>query len=106
MSHASESTAPSLGHPTVETSFSEDASYNTSDPQVAMANRQHLMAGGSPWQLKLLPLMSGMLVALTAFFFIASFVQLYYLQTRIEKGAAFDLAPALRTSDDFEATLR
>ncbi len=47
------------------------------------------------WQKKLLPVMIGVLVVLTIFFFVASFVQLYYLHTRIEKSPALDLEPAL-----------
>lgn len=38
------------------------------------------------WQNKLLPLMVRMLVGLTIFFLAASFVQLIYLHSRIEKG--------------------
>ena len=48
----------------------------------------------------------GMLVALTAFFFIASFVQLYYLQTRIEGAPQLDLSPALTSLDNFEKDLK
>jgi hypothetical protein len=58
------------------------------------------------WQRRLLPLMVGMLVALTAFFFVASFVQLYYLQTRIEQAPRLDLSPAMASLDDFEKDLK
>lgn len=58
------------------------------------------------WQRRLLPLMVSMLVGLTAFFFVASFVQLYYLQTRIERGPQLDLTPAMTSLDDFEKDLR
>jgi len=50
--------------------------------------------------------MVGMLVTLTAFFFIASLVQLYYLQTRIEHAPQLDLAPAMASLDDFEKDLK
>ena len=52
------------------------------------------------WQRRLLPLMVGLLVALTAFFIVASFVQLYYLQTRIEKAPRLDLGPAMTSLDE------
>jgi hypothetical protein len=58
------------------------------------------------WQRKLLPLMVSMLVALTAFFFVASFIQLYYLQTRIEKTPQLDLEPAMASLDEFEKDLK
>ena len=47
------------------------------------------------WQKRLLPLMKGMIVGLTFFFFIVSFVQLFYLHRRIER------APALNISESF-----
>jgi hypothetical protein len=43
------------------------------------------------WQLRLLPLMSRMIVGLTIFFFAATMVQLWYLDTRIERVPAPDL---------------
>jgi len=49
------------------------------------------------WQKKLLPVMIGMLTALTLFFFIASLTQLYYLHSRIEQSPKLDLNPALGT---------
>jgi len=52
------------------------------------------------WQRRLLPLMVGLLVTLTAFFIVASFVQLYYLQTRIEKAPRLDLGPAMASLDE------
>ena len=52
------------------------------------------------WQKRLLPLMVGLLVTLTAFFIVASFVQLYYLQTRIEKAPPLDLGPAMTSLDE------
>jgi len=52
------------------------------------------------WQKRLLPLMVGLLVTLTAFFIVASFVQLYYLQTRIEKAPRLDLGPAMTSLDE------
>lgn len=56
-------------------------------------------AGDRTWQKRLLPLMVGLLVSLTGFFFIASFVQLYYLQTRIEQAPRLDLGPAMAQLD-------
>lgn len=47
------------------------------------------------WQKKLLPFMIGMLSVLTIFFFVASFIQIYYLHSRIEQSPRLDLAPAL-----------
>jgi hypothetical protein len=44
--------------------------------------------------------MVGLLVTLTAFFIVASFVQLYYLQTRIEKAPRLDLGPAMASLDE------
>ena len=52
------------------------------------------------WQKRLLPVMVGLLVTLTAFFFVASFVQLYYLQTRIERAPQLDLSPAMASLDE------
>jgi hypothetical protein len=52
------------------------------------------------WQRRLLPLMVGLLVTLTAFFIVASFLQLYYLQTRIEKAPRLDLGPAMASLDE------
>jgi hypothetical protein len=57
------------------------------------------------WQKQLLPLMSGMLIALTAFFFVASFLQLYYLQNRIEHAPQLDLGPAMANLDSLESEL-
>ena len=58
------------------------------------------------WQRRLLPLMVGFLVALTAFFIVASFVQLYYLQTRIEKAPRLDLGPAMTSLDEIAKDLQ
>ena len=52
------------------------------------------------WQRRLLPLMVGLLVTLTGFFIVASFLQLYYLQTRIEKAPLLDLGPAMASLDE------
>ena len=41
------------------------------------------------WQRRLLPLMVGMLVVLTAFFFVASCLQLAFLQNEIRRGPQF-----------------
>jgi hypothetical protein len=43
------------------------------------------------WQRQLLPFMVTMVVGLTVFFFVASLVQLYHLQQRIEHGPSLDL---------------
>jgi len=48
----------------------------------------------SKWQKRLLPLMAGILIFLTVFFFIASFIQLYYLHGRIEKYPELNLDTA------------
>lgn len=47
------------------------------------------------WQKRLLPFMISMLSVLTLFFFIASLIQIYYLQSRIEQSPELDLNPAL-----------
>jgi hypothetical protein len=49
-------------------------------------------------QERLLPLMVGMVVVLTLFFFVASFVQLGYLHRRIEHGPPLDLPAILKDS--------
>jgi len=53
----------------------------------------------STWQKKLLPLMIAMLGGLTIFFFIASFIQIYYLHEQINQGPQLNLAPALSIID-------
>ena len=58
------------------------------------------------WQKRLLPVMVGLLVTLTAFFFVASFVQLYYLQTRIERAPRLDLGPAMASLDEIAKDVR
>jgi hypothetical protein len=58
------------------------------------------------WQRRLLPLMVGLLVTLTAFFFVASFVQLYYLQTRIERAPLLDLSTAMASLDEIGKDLQ
>jgi len=65
------------------------------------------------WQKRLLPLMTGMLVVLTLFFFVASLTQLYYLHRRIEQAPQCDLeatlsmleklGPNMAVKDQFEA---
>lgn len=47
------------------------------------------------WQERLLPLMSSMVVGLTIFFFVASFVQLAYLHWSISHGPEMDLTEIL-----------
>jgi hypothetical protein len=46
------------------------------------------------WQERLLPLMSGMLIALTAFFFLATFVQMSYLHWSILDSPPIQIEPA------------
>jgi hypothetical protein len=46
------------------------------------------------WQERLLPLMSGLLIGLTVFFFAASFIQLLYLHANISRAPQVDLGPA------------
>jgi len=58
------------------------------------------------WQKRLLPVMVGLLVTLTAFFFVASFVQLYYLQTRIERAPRLDLSSAMASLDEIAKDVR
>jgi hypothetical protein len=72
-------------------------------PQAMVHKEGRRAAVGSSdrtWQRRLLPLMVGLLVTLTAFFIVASFVQLYYLQTRIEKAPRLDLGPAMTSLDE------
>jgi hypothetical protein len=57
-------------------------------------------SGDRAWQRRLLPLMVGLLVTLTVFFFVASFVQLYYLQTRIDRAPQLDLSTAMASLDE------
>ena len=47
------------------------------------------------WQTRLLPFMQGTLVALTAFFFVATLVQLLYLQSRIGQAPQVNLSDVL-----------
>ena len=49
------------------------------------------------WQRRLLPVMVRMLAGLTIFFFLASFVQLFYLHSRIEKAPSIELKDIGRT---------
>jgi hypothetical protein len=65
-----------------------------------VTGRRAASAGDRTWQNRLLPLMVGLLVGLTAFFIVASFVQLYYLQTRIERAPLLDLTPAMAALDE------
>jgi len=74
----------------------------TPQPVVHKEGRRAAAAGSADrtWQRRLMPLMVGLLVTLTAFFIVASFVQLYYLQTRIEKAPRLDLEPAMASLDE------
>ena len=67
---------------------------------------ESVLSGEEAWQRRLLPLMVSILVGLTAFFFIASFVQLYYLQNRIEHAPQLDLRSAINSFDDFEKDVK
>lgn len=53
----------------------------------------------SHWQRKVLPFMMGMLVVLAGFFFVASTVQIYSLQKRIDNGPELNLNPVLSEQD-------
>jgi hypothetical protein len=70
--------------------------------------RREAGAGGGDraWQKRLLPVMVGLLVALTAFFFIASCMQLYYLQSRIDRAPQLDLSAALASLDEIGKDLQ
>jgi hypothetical protein len=63
-------------------------------------------SGDRTWQKRLLPVMIGLLITLTAFFFAASFVQLYYLQTRIERAPQLDLSTAMASLDEIGKDLQ
>ena len=63
-------------------------------------------SGDRAWQKRLLPVMVGLLVTLTAFFFIASCVQLYYLQARIERAPQLDLSAAVASLDEIGKDLQ
>jgi hypothetical protein len=58
------------------------------------------------WQRQLLPFMVAMIVSLTVFFFVASLVQLYYLQQRIEQGPSLDLNRVFGSSPSDPPELR
>jgi hypothetical protein len=63
------------------------------------------------WQLRLLPLMKGMVIWLTFFFFVTSFAQLIYLHFKIEKSSPifiekFLLTPSANESFSFQERLR
>lgn len=54
------------------------------------------------WQNKLLPAMLGLLTGLTMFFFIATSIQIYFLNKNIQHSPAFDRASILKTIDNLE----
>ncbi len=63
------------------------------------------------WQERLLPLMSGLLIGLTVFFFTASFIQLIYLHWNIARAPQVNLEPAAGADPagqalDFEQLMR
>ena len=66
-------------------------------PVVHKGGRRAADAGSADriWQRRLRPLMVGLLATLTASFIVASFLQLCYLQTRMEKAPRLDLGPAM-----------
>lgn len=97
-SHKADDPGPAVG--------SLPGNHLSKDTALEEQKRARRRGGGETWQGRLLPLMAGMLVALTAFFFVASFVQLYYLQTRIERAPQLDLGPAMTWFDGFEKDLR
>jgi len=78
-----------------------DLDTKTAVKEQAVGRRATAASGADrTWQKRLLPVMVGLLVTLTAFFFVASFVQLYYLQTRIERAPRLDLSPAMASLDE------
>lgn len=78
-----------------------DLDTKTAVKEQAVGRRATAASGADrTWQKRLLPVMVGLLVTLTAFFFVASFVQLYYLQTRIERVPQLDLSPAMASLDE------
>jgi len=78
-----------------------DLGTKTAVREQAVGRRATAASGADrTWQKRLLPVMVGLLVTLTAFFFVASFVQLYYLQTRIERAPQLDLSPAMASLDE------
>ena len=52
------------------------------------------------WQNKLLPLMTKMLIGLTVFFFLASFIQLFYLHQKIENSQKLNLNNEININDE------
>jgi hypothetical protein len=79
----------------------QDLGTKTAVREQAVGRRATAASGADrTWQKRLLPVMVGLLVTLTAFFFVASFVQLYYLQTRIERAPQLDLSPAMASLDE------
>ena len=85
-----------IGAPTATSESPEGAT----KPGREQAAARRSASADRTWQKRLLPLMGGLLVALTAFFFVASLVQLYYLQTRIERAPVLDLGPAVASLDE------
>jgi hypothetical protein len=55
--------------------------------------REKKPPGMPKWQERLLPLMSGLLIGLTVFFFAASFIQLVYLHGNISRTPQLNLVP-------------
>jgi len=90
--------APAAANAAPET---PDLGTKTAVREQAVGQRATAASGADrTWQKRLLPVMVGLLVTLTAFFFVASFVQLYYLQTRIERAPRLDLSPAMASLDE------
>jgi hypothetical protein len=91
-------TAPAAANAAPE---APDLGTKTAVREQAVGRRATAASGADrTWQKRLLPVMVGLLVSLTAFFFVASFVQLYYLQTRIERAPRLDLSPAMASLDE------
>ena len=63
------------------------------DTAIATENRH--VERNEKWQKKLLPLMSRMIIVLSAFFFLASLLQVIYLQQKITTTPQFDASEAI-----------
>jgi len=60
--------------------------------------RQQKLQTRERWQERLLPVMMGILIGLTAFFFVASFIQISYLHWNIIQYPPVNLEPALQNN--------
>lgn len=68
-----------------------------------MKNQEIKASKTTAWQKKLLPFMRNILIGLTVFFLIASFIQLYYLHTQIKSPPDVDIGEKIST---FETILK